>query len=152
MSSLRTQITNDMKKAMKDKDTIKLATLRMVNAALKDRDIEIRVAGEGEVSDADVLSVMQKMLKQREESATTYRENNRPELADKEEAEIAVIEGYMPKQLEGDDLNAAIDTAISNSGAESPRDMGKVMAYLKEHYAGQINMGSVSGVVKGKLG
>jgi uncharacterized protein YqeY len=92
------------------------------------------------------------MLKQREESAITYRENNRPELADKEEAEIAVIEGYMPKQLEGDDLNAAIDTAISNSGAESPRDMGKVMAYLKEHYAGQINMGSVSGVVKGKLG
>ena len=151
MSTLRTQITNDMKQAMKDKDTVRLATLRMVNAALKDKDIEIRVAGEGEVSDADVLTVLQKMLKQREESASTYRDNNRPELAEKEEAEMAVINEYMPKQLEGADLEAAIDKAIAESGAEGPRDMGKVMAYLKEHYAGQINMGSVSGVVKGKL-
>lgn len=151
MSSLRTQITDDMKQAMKDKDTAKLATLRMVNAALKDKDIEIRVAGEGEVSDADVLSVLQKMLKQREESARTYRENGRDELADKEEAEMMVINAYMPKQLEGAELEAAIDKAIAESGAQGPRDMGKVMAYLKEHYAGQINMGSVSGVVKGKL-
>lgn len=151
MSSLRTQITNDMKQAMKDKDAARLGTLRLVNAALKDRDIEIRVAGEGEVSDADVMTVLQKMLKQREESAKTYRENNRPELAEKEEGEIAVISAYMPKQLEGADLETAIDTAIVESGAEGPRDMGKVMAYLKQHYAGQINMGSVSGVVKGKL-
>lgn len=152
MSTLRTQITEDMKQAMKDKEATKLATLRLVNAALKDKDIEIRVAGEGEVSDADVLTVLQKMLKQREESAKTYRDNARPELAEKEEAEMAVINAYMPKQLEGTDLDAAIDKAIAESGAEGPRDMGKVMAYLKEHYAGQINMGSVSGAVKGKLG
>jgi uncharacterized protein YqeY len=140
-----------MKQAMKDKDTTKLATLRMVNAALKDKDIEIRVAGEGEVSDADVLTALQKMLKQREESARTYRENDRAELAEKEEAEIEIINFYMPKQLEGSELDAAINNAISESGAEGPRDMGKVMAYLKENYAGQINMGAVSGVVKGKL-
>ena len=151
MSTLRTQITNDMKQAMKDKDTTKLGTLRLVNAALKDKDIEIRVAGEGEVSDGDVLVVLQKMLKQREESARTYRENNRPELADKEEAEITVINGYMPKQLEGAELDAAVVLAVTESGADGPRDMGKVMAYLKEHYAGQINMGSISGVVKEKL-
>ena len=151
MSTLRTQITNDMKQAMKDKDVTKLATLRMVNAALKDKDIEIRVAGEGEVSDADVLTVLQKMLKQREESEKTYRDNGRPELADKEQAEMDVINAYMPKQLNGAELDSAIDKAIAESGAEGPRDMGKVMTYLKENYAGQINMGSVSAVVKDKL-
>ena len=151
MSDLRTTITNDMKQAMKDKDAETLGTLRLVNAALKDKDIEIRVAGEGSVSDADVLAALQKMLKQREESAKMYRDNGRPELAEKEEAEIAVINRYMPKQLEGADLSAAIDKAVAESGAEGPRDMGKVMAYLKEHYAGQINMGTVSGVVKEKL-
>lgn len=151
MSNLRTQITEDMKQAMKNKDAESLSTLRLVNAALKDKDIEIRVAGEGEVSDGDVLTVLQKMLKQREESAKTYRDNNRAELADKEEAEIAVINRYMPKQLEGDELGAVIDEAIAESGAEGPRDMGKVMGVLKDKYAGQINMGSVSGLVKSKL-
>jgi hypothetical protein len=151
MSNLRTQITNDMKQAMKDKDAVTLGTLRLVNAALKDKDIEIRVAGEGEVSDTDVLTVLQKMLKQREESIKTYRENNRPELAANEEAEVAVINRYMPKQIEGAELDAVIDAAIAESGATSPRDMGKVMAILKDKYAGQINMGSVSGVVKDKL-
>lgn len=152
MSNLRTQITNDMKQAMKNKDAETLGTLRLVNAALKDKDIEIRVAGEGEVTDADVLTVLQKMLKQREESAKMYSDNGRPELADKENGEIAVINRYMPKQLEGAELDTAIDEAITESGAEGPRDMGKVMAILKSKYAGQINMGTVSGVVKGKLG
>lgn len=151
MADLRTKITDDMKQAMKDKDAITLATLRLVNAALKDKDIEVRVAGEGSVSDADVLTVLQKMLKQREESAKTYRDNARPELAEKEEAEMAVINRYMPKQLEGAELDAAIDSAITESGAESARDMGKVMAILKDKYAGQINMGTVSPVVKDKL-
>ena len=151
MSNLRTQITNDMKQAMKDKDTLTLSTLRLVNAALKDKDIEIRVAGEGEVSDADVLTVLQKMLKQRDESAKMYRDNDRAELAEKEEAEMAVINRYMPKQLEGAELDAVITKAVAESGAEGPRDMGKVMGYLKQHYAGQINMGTVSGVVKEKL-
>jgi uncharacterized protein YqeY len=151
MSNLRAQITNDMKQAMKDKDADTLNTLRLVNAGLKDKDIEIRVAGTGEVSDADVLTVLQKMLKQREESAKTYRDNDRPELADQEETEIAIINRYMPEQLEGDDLAKVIDEAIAESGAEGPRDMGKVMGVLKAKYAGQINMGTVSGVVKEKL-
>ena len=152
MSDLRTKISNDMKQALRDKDAEKLGTLRLVNAALKDKDIEIRVAGTGSVSDGDVLTVMQKMLKQREESSKTYRDNGRPELADKEDREIAIINAYMPKQLEGAELDAAITQAITESGAESARDMGKVMAILKDKYAGQINMGTVSGVVKGKLG
>lgn len=151
MSTLRTKITDDMKQAMKDKDATTLGTLRLVNAALKDKDIEVRVAGEGAVSDGDVLTVLQKMLKQREESAKTYRDNARPELAEKEEAEIVVINRYMPKQLEGAELEAVIDSAITESGAESQRDMGKVMAILKDKYAGQINMGAVGPVVKGKL-
>jgi uncharacterized protein YqeY len=151
MSNLRTKITNDMKQAMRDKDPETLGTLRLVNAALKDKDIEIRVAGTGEVTDGDVLTAMQKMLKQREESSKTYRDNDRPELADKEDAEIAIINRYMPQQLEGTELEAVIDKAIAESGAESARDMGKVMAILKTNYAGQINMGAVSGVIKGKL-
>ncbi len=151
MSNLRAQITNDMKQAMKDKDVDTLNTLRLVNAGLKDKDIAIRVAGTGEVSDADVLTVLQKMLKQREESAKTYRDNDRPELADQEETEIAIINRYMPQQLEGDDLSKVIEEAIAESGAEGPRDMGKVMAILKSKYAGQINMSTVSGVVKEKL-
>jgi uncharacterized protein YqeY len=151
MSNLRTKITEDMKQAMKDKDTQTLSTLRLVNAALKDKDIEIRVAGEGEVSDSDVLTVLQKMLKQREESAKMYRDNGRAELAANEEGEITVINRYMPKQLDGAELAAVIEEAIAQSGAEGPRDMGKVMGILKSNYAGQINMGSVSALVKEKL-
>jgi uncharacterized protein YqeY len=140
-----------MKKAMKDKDAETLGTLRLVNAALKDKDIEIRVSGAGEVTDADVLTVLQKMLKQREESVKMYQDNGRPELAEKEQGEIAVINRYMPQQLDGAELDKVIDDAIAKSGAEGPRDMGKVMAILKSDYAGQINMGTVSGVVKEKL-
>jgi uncharacterized protein YqeY len=151
MSNLRTTITNDMKLAMKAKDTLTLSTLRLINAALKDKDIEIRVAGTGEVTDGDVLTVMQKMIKQREESSKTFRENDRAELADKEDAEIAIINKYMPQQLDGAELEAVIEKAVADSGAEGPRDMGKVMAILKANYAGQINMGTVSGVVKQKL-
>jgi uncharacterized protein YqeY len=151
MSDLRTTITNDMKLAMKAKDTLTLFTLRLINAALKDKDIEIRVAGEGEVTDGDVLTVMQKMIKQREESSKTFRENDRAELADKEDAEIAVVNKYMPQELEGAELDEIIEKAVADSGAEGPRDMGKVMAILKANYAGKINMGTVSGVVKQKL-
>ena len=117
MSDLRTQITNDMKQAMKDKDADTLGTLRLINAALKDKDIEIRVAGTGSVSDADVMTVMQKMLKQREESSKTYRDNDRPELADKEDTEIAIINRYMPKQIEGAELEEIVADAVKESGA-----------------------------------
>jgi uncharacterized protein YqeY len=151
MSTLRLKITEDMKQAMKDKDALTLGTLRLVNAALKDKDIEIRVAGVGEVSDADVFSVLQKMLKQREESSKVYRENGRLELAEQEDAEISVINKYMPKQLSESDLSNAIDAAIKESGAQSGRDMGKVVAIIKDKYAGQVNMGQVSQIIKTKL-
>lgn len=152
MSQLRTQITEDMKQAMKDKDQSTLATLRLVNAGLKDKDIEVRVAGgDAAVTDADVLTVLQKMLKQREESAKTYADAGRNDLADKEKQEIEIINRYMPKQLGAEELDNAIDDAIAESGAEGPRDMGKVIAILKDKYAGQINMGEASGKVKNKL-
>lgn len=151
MSELRTTITNDMKQAMKNKDILTRDTLRLINAALKDKDIEIRVAGKGEVTDGDVLTVLQKMLKQREESYKTFAENDRPELADKEKAEMEVINRYMPKQIEGSELDDLIAKAISQSGATGIRDMGKVMGFLKSNYAGQINMGQVGGIIKGKL-
>lgn len=151
MSELRTQITADMKQAMKDGDKQKLATLRLVNAALKDVDISARVAGDSQIHDADVLAVLQKMLKQREESAKTYEENNRPELAAQERAEIEVIKAYMPQTLEDEDLDAAIHSAVTESGAAGPADMGKVMTVLKEKYPGQIDMGKASGKVKALL-
>lgn len=141
-----------MKQAMKEKDQMALATLRLVNAALKDKDIEARVAGgEVSVSDADVLTVLQKMLKQREESVKTYADAGRADLADKEKAEMEVINRYMPRQLSPEELDAAIGDAIAESGAEGPKDMGKVINVLKAGYAGRINMGEASGKIKDRL-
>lgn len=150
MSQLRAEISENMKQAMRDKDALTLSTLRLISAALKDKDIEKRVEGT-EVTDADVLTVLQKMLKQREESLRTYRDAGRNDLADQEQGEIDVINRYMPKQLSADELEKAIDAAIAESGATSGRDMGKVIAILKDKYAGQINMGEASGKVKSKL-
>ena len=151
MSELRTQITTDMKQAMKDGEKQKVATLRLVNAAMKDKDIEIRVAGSGEVKDADVLAVLQKMIKQREESLKMYTDNNRPELAEQEQLEIDIIKVYMPAMMGDDELKAAIESAVTESGAAGPADMGKVMAILKSQYTGQIDMGKASGQVKKTL-
>lgn len=151
MSELRTQITTDMKQAMKDGEKQKVATLRLVNAAMKDKDIEIRVAGSGEVKDADVLAVLQKMIKQREESLKMYTDNNRPELAEQEQLEIDIIKVYMPAMMGDDELKAAIESAITESGAAGPADMGKVMTILKSKYTGQIDMGKASGQVKKTL-
>lgn len=148
MTDLRTQITNDMKQAMKDGDKNKLATLRLINAALKDKDIEIRVAGSGSVTDGDVLAVMQKMIKQREDSLKMYRDNGRDELADQEESEIKIIKAYMPAMMSDEELQVAITSAVTESGAADPADMGKVMAILKSKYTGQIDMGQASGAVK----
>ena len=148
MSDLRTQITTDMKQAMKDGEKHKVATLRLINAALKDKDIEIRVAGSGEVTDADVLGVLQKMVKQREESLKMYVDNNRPELAEQEQSEITIIKAYMPEMMGDAELKAAIESAVTESGAAGPADMGKVMAILKSKYTGQIDMGKASGSVK----
>jgi uncharacterized protein YqeY len=151
MADLRTQITSDMKQAMKDGDKNKLATLRLINASLKDKDIEIRVAGTGSVTDADVLTVMQKMIKQREDSLKMYRDNGRDELANQEESEIKIIKAYMPAMMSDDELQSVIASAITESGAAGPADMGKVMAILKSKYTGQIDMGKASGQVKKAL-
>ncbi|SEK63188.1 hypothetical protein SAMN04488032_104230 [Pacificibacter marinus] len=149
---IRTRISAALKAAMKDKDAPRLSTLRLISAAIKDRDIALR--GEGDdagVSDADVLGILEKMVKQRKESARAFDEGGRLEMAEKERAEIIVIGDFLPRQLNDDEVSKAIDDAISASGAESIRDMGKVMGALKSKYTGQIDFGAVGPRVKEKL-
>jgi uncharacterized protein YqeY len=149
---IRTRITAALKAAMKDKDAPRLSTLRLISAAIKDRDIALR--GEGDdsgVSDADVLGILEKMVKQRKESARAFDEGGRVEMAEKERAEIIVIGDFLPRQLTEDEVSKAIDDAIVASGAESIRDMGKVMGALKSKYTGQIDFGAVGPRVKEKL-
>lgn len=150
--STREKISAAMKDAMKNKEMERVATIRLINAAIKDKDIASRTEGRNDgIDEAGVLSLLQGMIKQRNESAKIYRENNRPELADKEEAEIAVIEGFLPQQLSEEDTSKAIDAAIAETGAASMQDMGKVMGVLKAKYAGQLDMGKAGGVIKQKL-
>ena len=151
--SIREEITAQMKAAMKEKDQVALATIRLISAALKDRDLTARGKGQMDgISDTDILAMLQTMVKQRVESASTYRGAGRDELAEREEAEIKVIQTFLPQQLEGEAMEAAIDDAIAKCGAESIKDMGKVMGVLKSEYAGQIDMGKAGGAVKAKLG
>jgi len=150
---LRARIADALKTAMKNKDATRLSTLRLINAAIKDRDIALR--GEGDdngVSDADVLAILAKMVKQRQESARAYEEGGRLELAEQERAEIAVIEDFLPRQLAGAEVEQAIDAAIAETGAESIRDMGRVMGVLKARHAGQMDFGAVGPMVKDRLG
>jgi hypothetical protein len=148
---LRDDINNAVKEAMKAKDERKLSTLRMVNSTLKNADIEARGQGKPPLSDDDVLGVLQKMIKQRQESVELYDKGGRPELADQERAEIAVISAYLPKQMSEDEVKAAISTVISETGAAGMKDMGKVIAALKAKYAGQMDFGKASGLVKAAL-
>jgi len=149
---LRTRITSCMKQAMKDKDADRLATLRLINAAIKDRDIAARAEGEDDgVSEADVLAILGKMVKQRQESARIYEEGGRLELAEKELGEVAVINDFLPKQLSDEEVQAAVSAAIADTGAESIRDMGKVMGALKSKYTGQVDFAKVGGIVKNHL-
>jgi uncharacterized protein YqeY len=149
---MRPRITAALKVAMKEKDAARLSTLRLISAAIKDRDIALRADGkETEVSDADVLGILEKMVKQRKESARAFDEGDRAEMAEKERAEILVIEDFLPRQLNEEEVSAAIDEAIAASGAESIRDMGKVMGALKSKYTGQIDFGAVGPRVKEKL-
>ncbi|MEM1235938.1 MAG: GatB/YqeY domain-containing protein [Pseudomonadota bacterium] len=148
---LRTRITSAVKDAMKAKEMERLATLRLINAALKDRDIAARADG-AEVGEGDILAMLGKMVKQRQESAKAYDDGDRAELAAKERAEIAVIEDFLPKQLDEAETAAAVAAAIESTGAESLRDMGKVMGELKAKYTGQMDFGKVGPMVKGKLG
>ncbi|WP_438960427.1 GatB/YqeY domain-containing protein [Nereida sp.] len=150
--TMKEQISAALKEAMKAKDTARLSTLRLVNAAIKDREIAARGSDEVvSVSDADITFILGKMVKQRKESAKAYEEGGRLELAEKELQEIAIIEDYLPKQLDADETAAAVQEAIRATGAEGIRDMGKVMAALKAAYTGQMDFGSVGPMVKDQL-
>lgn len=152
MATLREDIASAMKEAMKAKDQAALATLRLISAALKDRDIAARGNGNQDgISDDEILSMLQTMIKQRHESAKMYRDGNRPELAESEEAEIAIITGFLPTQLGAVEVDAAIAAAIESSGAASIKDMGQVMAHLKANHAGQMDFSAASQAVKSAL-
>ncbi|SDW29724.1 GatB/YqeY domain-containing protein [Litoreibacter albidus] len=150
-NDLRTRITDDLKEAMKAKDAARLGTLRLINAAIKDQDIALRVDGKS-VSEAEILAILGKMVKQRQESARAYEEGGRLELAERELAEVKVISDFLPAQLSEAQTEAAVDAAITDVGAESIRDMGKVMGVLKGKYTGQMDFGSVGPMVKARLG
>ncbi len=150
---LRDQVMSAMKEAMKAKEAGRLSTLRLINAAIKDRDIALRADGQDTmVGDAEVLGILGKMVKQRQESARAYEEGGRLELAEKERSEIGVIEDFLPTQLDDAETKAAIAEAIASTGAESIRDMGKVMGALKSKYTGQMDFGAVGPKVKDMLG
>jgi uncharacterized protein YqeY len=145
------RIQDAQKEAMKARDMARLSALRMVLAAVKDREIAQRTAGT-ELGEADVLALLGKMVKQRQESAKVYQEGGRPELADKELAEVRVIEGFLPRALSEDEVEAAIAAAIAEVGAASIKDMGKVMAALKARYTGQMDFGAAGALIRAKLG
>ena len=150
---MRDQITAGLKVAMKAKDVERLSTLRLINAAIKDRDIALRGTGdEGLVGNPEILAILGKMVKQRQESARAYEEGGRLELAEKELSEIKIIEDYLPRQLNEEESAKAVDAAIAEVGAESIRDMGKVMAVLKDKYTGQMDFGKTGPLVKDRLG
>jgi uncharacterized protein YqeY len=148
---LREKINDGMKEAMKSGEKLRLSTLRMVNAAIKNADIEARGGGKEPLDDGALLALMQKMIKQREESVDLYEKGGRKELADQERGEIVVIAGFLPKQMSDAEVNAAIAAAIAETGAASMKDMGKVIGVLRGNYAGQMDFGKASGLVKAKL-
>ena len=147
--ALRDAFNAALKEAMKAKDARRVGTLRMILAGVKDRDIAARTDTSREgVPDDEVLSLLAKMIKQREESAETYDKGGRPELAAQEREEIDIIRGFMPKQMDAEEMQAAITAVIGETGASAMKDMGKVMAALKERYAGQMDFARASGAVK----
>lgn len=149
--SLREQLTNAMKIAMKEKQSERLMVIRMVLAKFKDVDIEARTAGKEKADEASFLAAMAKMVKQRQDSVSAYLEGGRQDLADKEKNEIAVIEEFMPQKLNEAEIEAAITTAIQQLEATTIKDMGKVINWLRENYAGQFDMAQVSQKVKAKF-
>ena len=148
---LRERFTDDLKTAMKAGDKRRLGTIRLIQAALKDRDIEARGQGKDPIGDDEILALLQKMVKQRQESVAIYEQNARPELAAGEREEIEVISSFLPQQLSEADTDAAIVAAIGETGAASVKDMGKVIAKLRADYAGRMDFGKVSPRVKDKL-
>jgi len=148
---MRETITAALHAATKARDARRVSTLRLVSAAIKDRDIAARTAGTKQATDAELLDLLAKMIKQREESQKIYTDAGRAELAMQEGEEVAIIREFLPSQLSDADTAKAIDEAIAQAGAASVRDMGKVMAALKSRYAGQMDFGKASGLVKAKL-
>lgn len=149
---LRTRLNSSIKQAMRDKDSARLSTLRLINAAIKDRDIAARGDGnDNGVGDDEVLAILGKMVKQRKDTAKTYEEGGRLDLAEREIAEIAVIEEFLPRRLSDEEVSNAVDAAMAETGASSIRDMGRVMGALKAKYTGQMDFGAVGGMVKDRL-
>ncbi|HTT80571.1 MAG TPA: GatB/YqeY domain-containing protein [Stellaceae bacterium] len=150
---LREAFSERLKAAMRARDAGTLSAVRLILAALKDRDIAARGSGNATgIDDAEILRLLQGMIKQRRESIALYRQGNRPELAEKEAAEIAVIEGFLPRQMGEEEIAAAAKAAIAEAGAAGPKDMGRVMAALRARHAGTIDMARAGAVVKALLG
>jgi uncharacterized protein len=150
--SLRQRLNDELKQAMKAADKLKVSTLRLVNAAIKERDIENRTAGpDSGVGDPQILEVLNRMIKQRQDSLAAYEQAGRQDLAEQERGEIAIIRSFMPEPLRPDETKAAIDEAIAATNAASIKDMGKVMGHLKERYAGRMDFASVGPAVRAKL-
>jgi uncharacterized protein YqeY len=148
---LRDDINKALTTAMKAKNERAVSTLRMVNSTLKNADIEARGQGKPPLGDAEALSLLQKMIKQRQESVEMYKQGNRADLVKQEQEEIAIISGYLPKQMSEAEMAAAIAAAIAETGAAGMKDMGKVIGSLRAKYAGQMDMAKASALVKGKL-
>lgn len=148
---LRDDVQNAIKEAMKNHEAERLSTARMILAGIKEKDVDARGKGKECAAEADLMSMMQTMIKQRQESAKMYRDGNRPELAEKEELEIKIIEGFLPKQMSDAEVDAAIAAVVAELGASSMKDMGAVMAKMREKYAGQMDFGSASGKIKAAL-
>jgi uncharacterized protein len=145
---MRERLTTEMKEAMKAGDKRKLGTVRLIQAALKDKDIEARGTGKGPTSDDEILALLQKMIKQRQESITMYEQGGRAELAQQEREEADIIASFLPKQMDDAEVRTAIEAAIAETGAASMKDMGKVVAALRAKYAGRMDFGKASGLVK----
>ena len=145
--SLKAQITEDMKTAMRAKDSVRLGAIRLLLAAIKQREVDERI----ELTDADVISVIEKMLKQRRDSIAAFESANRTDLADIEKFEVSVLQTYMPKQMSDDEISQIINQVIADSGAQGAKDMGKVVGLVKPLVAGMADMGKVSGLIKARL-
>lgn len=145
--SLKSQITEDMKTAMRAKDSARLGAIRLLLAAIKQREVDERI----ELSDADIITAIEKMLKQRRDSIAAYESANRPDLADIEKFEVAVLQTYLPQQLTEDEVKAILEQVVADSGAVGIKDMSKVMAAIKPLVAGRADMGKISGLIKTRL-
>jgi hypothetical protein len=154
---MRTRLNDDIKTAMKSGDKRRLATLRLITATIKDRDLSAHVDEQGQatgrdrIADQDILALLQKMIKQRRESIETYRKGGRDDLADQEVEEIAVIEGYLPRQMTGEEMTRAVTAAVAELNAKGLKDMGRVMAALKERFSGTMDFAKASAILKEAL-